>query len=135
MILDREPLSASSTPSSSGWSDLPEDASETFGMSLEEADDYHRNKRRRLLEEAHDHRMKEREAEDAEVAAAESLVNVEASLRSMVKIAPWLTLCSRHQKLSLSCDAQQLILLLLLMLRNLRCVSLRTMEGTKGSRS
>ncbi|TFK16535.1 hypothetical protein FA15DRAFT_711711 [Coprinopsis marcescibilis] len=57
--------SAPSTPSST-WSDLPEDTEETFLLSPSEAEDYHRTKRRRLIDEAWERRMKERQMEEEE---------------------------------------------------------------------
>jgi hypothetical protein len=59
-------LELASPSSSSGWSDFPEDSRETFFLSNAEAEDYHRLKRRRLLDEAWERRLKEREAEEAD---------------------------------------------------------------------
>ncbi|RXW23393.1 hypothetical protein EST38_g2436 [Candolleomyces aberdarensis] len=59
-------LELASPSSSSGWSDLPEDSRDTFFLSNAEAEDYHRVKRRRLLDEAWERRLKEREAEEAD---------------------------------------------------------------------
>ncbi|KAH9942805.1 hypothetical protein B0H21DRAFT_793233, partial [Amylocystis lapponica] len=43
--------------SPTGWSDLPSDAEDTFFFSLEEVDDYHREKRRRMLARDREERM------------------------------------------------------------------------------
>ncbi|KAJ2933173.1 hypothetical protein H1R20_g3894, partial [Candolleomyces eurysporus] len=59
-------LGPASPSSSSGWSDFPEDSQDTFFLSNAEAEDYHRIKRRRLLDEAWERRLKEREAEEAD---------------------------------------------------------------------
>ncbi|KAF9075005.1 hypothetical protein BDP27DRAFT_1316329 [Rhodocollybia butyracea] len=55
------------TPASpSGWSDLPSDAEDTFFFSAEETDDYRRDKRRRLMEQTREERLKARMEEDGE---------------------------------------------------------------------
>lgn len=41
-----------------GWSDLPSDAEDTFFFSREEAEDYHRDKRRRTIDQGREQRMK-----------------------------------------------------------------------------
>jgi len=46
----------SSSPS--GWSDIPSDTEDTFFFSRVEAEDYRRDKRRRLLESAHEERLR-----------------------------------------------------------------------------
>ncbi|KAJ2912861.1 hypothetical protein MD484_g7558, partial [Candolleomyces efflorescens] len=71
-IEDRSPEPASPS-SSSGWSDFPEDSRETFFLSNAEVEDYHRVKRRRLLDEARERRLKEREAEEASQSAKDNL--------------------------------------------------------------
>ncbi|KAA1475316.1 hypothetical protein DENSPDRAFT_420265 [Dentipellis sp. KUC8613] len=59
------PVSSSSRPPSpSGWSDLPSDAEDTFFFTPEEAEDYHREKRRRIINQLREERLKAREAED-----------------------------------------------------------------------
>ncbi|KAK0506188.1 hypothetical protein EDD18DRAFT_1455545 [Armillaria luteobubalina] len=47
-----------------GWSDLPSDTEDTFFFSPEEADDYHREKKRRLNDEVREERLRARLAED-----------------------------------------------------------------------
>jgi len=44
--------------SPSGWSDVPSDAEDTFFFSQAEAEDYRRDKRRRLMESAHEERLR-----------------------------------------------------------------------------
>lgn len=44
--------------SPTGWSDLPSDAEDTFFFSPEEAEDYHREKRRRVIEKSREDRLK-----------------------------------------------------------------------------
>lgn len=59
------PTLAHPRPSSpSGWSDLPSDTDETFFFSPEEASDFKNEKRRRLLEQAHEERVKARLEEE-----------------------------------------------------------------------
>lgn len=52
--------------SPSGWSDLPSDSEDTFFFSPDEAEDYHRDKRRRLIEKTREERLKARREEDGE---------------------------------------------------------------------
>ncbi|KAI6111679.1 hypothetical protein EDD17DRAFT_1760740 [Pisolithus thermaeus] len=56
----RRPLSLS------GWSDLPSDSEDTFFSSPEEADDYRRDKRRKLIDHARQERMRAILARDRE---------------------------------------------------------------------
>jgi len=56
----------------SSWADFPEDSRETFFLSPEQAEDYHRIKRRRMIDEAHERRLREREEEDRNAAEAEA---------------------------------------------------------------
>jgi len=44
--------------SPSGWSDLPSDTEDTFFLSRAEAEDYRRDKRRRLMESAREERLR-----------------------------------------------------------------------------
>lgn len=62
---------ATSRPGSpGGWSDLSSDAEDTFFFTPEEAEDYHRDKRRRCLEQAREERLRAlREEEESEVAS------------------------------------------------------------------
>ncbi|KAJ3851302.1 hypothetical protein EV368DRAFT_74671 [Lentinula lateritia] len=54
-------------PSSpTGWSDLPSDAEDTFFFTPGETEDYQREKRRRLMEQTRDERLKARMEEDGE---------------------------------------------------------------------
>lgn len=41
-----------------GWSDLPSDAEDTFFFSREEAEDFHRDKRRRIIEQGRQERLR-----------------------------------------------------------------------------
>ncbi|KAJ6558175.1 hypothetical protein B0H19DRAFT_1150228 [Mycena capillaripes] len=58
--------SSTSPPSPTGWSDLPSDSEDTFFFSPHEADDYRREKRRKLMDQAREERLKARRAEDGE---------------------------------------------------------------------
>ncbi|KAJ7915665.1 hypothetical protein B0H13DRAFT_1475119, partial [Mycena leptocephala] len=53
-------------PSPTGWSDLPSDTEDTFFFSPHEADDYRQEKRRKLMDQAREERLKARRAEDGE---------------------------------------------------------------------
>ncbi|TFY71370.1 hypothetical protein EVG20_g1630 [Dentipellis fragilis] len=69
LLLDTLPRLTSIPPSSrpqspSGWSDLPSDAEDTFFFTPEEAEDYHREKRRRIINQLREDRLKAREAEE-----------------------------------------------------------------------
>ncbi|KAJ7688955.1 hypothetical protein B0H17DRAFT_1331914 [Mycena rosella] len=68
LLLDALPKFApqQSPPSPSGWSDLPSDTEDTFFFSPHEAEDYRREKRRKLMDEAREARLKARKAEDGE---------------------------------------------------------------------
>lgn len=44
--------------SPSGWSDIPSDAEDTFFFSQSEAEDYRRDKRRRIIQDAHEERLR-----------------------------------------------------------------------------
>ncbi|KAF9044560.1 hypothetical protein BDZ89DRAFT_1059041 [Hymenopellis radicata] len=52
--------------SPAGWSDLPSDSEDTFFFSPEETDDYRREKRRRLMGQAREERLRARIEEDGE---------------------------------------------------------------------
>lgn len=54
----------SSSSSQSGWADLPSDSEDTFFFTSEEVEDYRRDKRRKLLTQAHAERVKAIEAEE-----------------------------------------------------------------------
>ncbi len=72
LLLDALPDSSPSGPistypipgSPSGWSDLPSDTEDVFFLSPEEANDFRNEKRRRLLEQAHEERVKARLEEE-----------------------------------------------------------------------
>ncbi|KAJ7666870.1 hypothetical protein DFH06DRAFT_1184918 [Mycena polygramma] len=68
LLLDSLPKQTSiSTPASpTGWSDLPSDSEDTFFFAPHEADDYRREKRRKLMDQAREERVKARRAEDGE---------------------------------------------------------------------
>ncbi|PBK77313.1 hypothetical protein ARMSODRAFT_1079342 [Armillaria solidipes] len=50
-----------------GWSDLPSDTEDTFFFSPEEADDYHREKKRRLNDQAREERLRSDEEPEESV--------------------------------------------------------------------
>ncbi|OCH85857.1 hypothetical protein OBBRIDRAFT_784227 [Obba rivulosa] len=61
------PASTISPPGSpSGWSDLPSDAEDTFFFSRAEADDFRREKRRRLIDQSREERLRALHAEAGE---------------------------------------------------------------------
>ncbi|KAL1743815.1 hypothetical protein HDZ31DRAFT_64692 [Schizophyllum fasciatum] len=71
LLLDSVPASvtapqAAEPPPSGGWADLPQDAEDLFYFSPGEIDDYRREKRRRLIAQEHEDRVKARRAEDGE---------------------------------------------------------------------
>ncbi|KAJ6516765.1 hypothetical protein C8R47DRAFT_1088276 [Mycena vitilis] len=68
LLLDSLPrqTSISKPPSPTGWSDLPSDSEDTFFFAPHEADDYRREKRRKLMDQAREERVKARRAEDGE---------------------------------------------------------------------
>jgi hypothetical protein len=64
LLLDDLPLhmktahEPGSPGSPSGWSDLPSDTEDTFFFSPEEAEDYRREKRRRIIDQNRETRLK-----------------------------------------------------------------------------
>ena len=60
LILDSPPAHTEERrfSSPSGWSDLPSDSEDTFFLTQVEAEDYRRCKRRRLMESAHEERLR-----------------------------------------------------------------------------
>ncbi|KAG6839966.1 hypothetical protein C0991_010006 [Blastosporella zonata] len=54
-----------------GWSDLPSDNEDVFFLSMEEVEDFRRDKKRRHIEHAREERVKARRAEDGESSAEE----------------------------------------------------------------
>ncbi|EPQ53087.1 hypothetical protein GLOTRDRAFT_140022 [Gloeophyllum trabeum ATCC 11539] len=58
----QEPLSP--TLSTSGWSDLPSDSEDTFFFTPAELEDYHRQKRRRIIDAAREERLRALREED-----------------------------------------------------------------------
>jgi hypothetical protein len=54
-----------------GWSDLPSDSEDTFFFSPEEAEDFHREKKRRLLDQNREKRLRARRIEDGEFSEGE----------------------------------------------------------------
>lgn len=80
LLLDAPPPvstdTRSTTPdrqSPTGWSDLSSDAEDTFFLTVEETEDYHREKRRRVLERIREERLRalREEAEEEEQGAVE----------------------------------------------------------------
>ncbi|KAE9409209.1 hypothetical protein BT96DRAFT_931980 [Gymnopus androsaceus JB14] len=59
-------LVAAAPDSPTGWSDLPSDAEETYFFTAEETEDFRREKRRRLMEQTREERLKARMEEDGE---------------------------------------------------------------------
>jgi len=70
-LLDTLPIIHSgpvvSTPNSpTGWSDLPSDAEDTFFLAPAEAEDYRREKRRRMIDRNREERLQAMRAEGGE---------------------------------------------------------------------
>ena len=61
------PQTDSARLSPTGWSDLPSDAEDTFFFSPDEAEDYHREKRRRLIDQSREERLRALHAESDDV--------------------------------------------------------------------
>jgi hypothetical protein len=59
------PSTDTSDPGSpGGWSDLPSDSEDTFFLTPSEVEDYHREKRRRLIERSREERLAALQAEE-----------------------------------------------------------------------
>lgn len=58
------PPTAPESPTGSCWSDLPSDAEDMFFFSRDEADDFRREKKRKLMERTREERLKARMLED-----------------------------------------------------------------------
>ncbi|KAJ7594001.1 hypothetical protein C8J56DRAFT_425492, partial [Mycena floridula] len=68
LLLDALPLPSTSRASSpTGWSDLPSDTEDTFFLSNDEAEEHRIEKRRRLMDQNREERIRAREAEDGDV--------------------------------------------------------------------
>ena len=57
-------MPSSQPDSPSGWSDLPSDTEDTFFFTPDETEDFRREKRRRLIEQTREERLKARMEED-----------------------------------------------------------------------
>lgn len=57
--------------SPTGWSDLPSDSEDTFFFSPDEVEDYHREKRRRMIDQSREERLRALRAESGDDAARE----------------------------------------------------------------
>ncbi|KAJ7747643.1 hypothetical protein DFH07DRAFT_575957 [Mycena maculata] len=68
LLLDALPKFSpgSTSPAPSGWSDLPSDTEDMFFFSPDEAEDYRQEKRRRLMDQAREERLRARRAEDGD---------------------------------------------------------------------
>lgn len=71
LLLDTLPPVASSLVeddrlSPTGWSDLPSDAEDTFFFDPDEVEDYHREKRRRMIDQGREERLRALRAEEGE---------------------------------------------------------------------
>lgn len=67
LLLDTLPKPGESTvqpDSPSGWSDLPSDTEDTFFFTPDETEDFRRAKRRRLIEQTREERLRARMEED-----------------------------------------------------------------------
>src|SRR5436309_2294632 len=79
LLLDQLPSASSRTPapaptradSPGGWSDLPSDSEDMFFLSPSEVEDYRREKRRKLIENYREERVRARRAEDGDEDEAE----------------------------------------------------------------
>jgi hypothetical protein len=54
-----------------GWSDLPSDSEDAFFFSPEEAEDFRRDKKRKLLDQNREERLRARRIEDGETSEGE----------------------------------------------------------------
>ncbi|KII84813.1 hypothetical protein PLICRDRAFT_342392 [Plicaturopsis crispa FD-325 SS-3] len=59
-------VTTSPPPSPTGWSDLPSDTEDTFFFTPDETEDYRREKRRRIIDETREARLKARQEEDGD---------------------------------------------------------------------
>lgn len=78
---------------SDGWSDLPSDTEDTFFFSRNEAEDYHREKRRRVIDQGREERLKalrDAEGEEAEKREEDEWggSDEEVAIRCMLRLAP-----------------------------------------------
>jgi hypothetical protein len=72
LLLDERPqIPEARSPSSTGWSDVPSDAEETFSMVEEDIEDHARRKKRKLLDEQREHRLKALQDEGGQAPATE----------------------------------------------------------------
>ncbi|KAJ3773679.1 hypothetical protein FB446DRAFT_731834 [Lentinula raphanica] len=63
---EEQDIVAPAPSSPSGWSDLSSDAEDTYFLTADETEDFRREKRRRLMEQAREDRLKARMEEDGE---------------------------------------------------------------------
>ncbi|KIK70507.1 hypothetical protein GYMLUDRAFT_32536 [Collybiopsis luxurians FD-317 M1] len=80
---DQPPAAIPSSPT--GWSDLPSDAEDTFFLTAEETEDYRREKRRKLLDQNREERLKGRMEEDGEEMWGESDEEPEESQKEIMR--------------------------------------------------
>lgn len=79
LLLDALPLHLRSTTNATrsvpdspgGWSDIPSDSEDTFFFSPQEVEDFHREKKRRLLDTNREERLRARRIEDGESSEVE----------------------------------------------------------------
>ena len=64
---DAQPSTLRDRMSPTGWSDLPSDTEDMFFLSPEEVEDYHRVKRRRMMEQGREERLRAMKAAEDEV--------------------------------------------------------------------
>lgn len=57
--------------SPTGWSDLPSDTEDTFFLAPSEVEDYHRHKRRRILDQNREDRLRAIRSDEKDEAEAE----------------------------------------------------------------
>lgn len=70
LLLDVQPIVATGPTSTeryspTGWSDLPSDSEDTFFFDPDETEEYRREKRRKLIDQSREDRLRALRAEDA----------------------------------------------------------------------
>lgn len=128
-----EPADDPSSPG--GWSDLPSDAEDTFFFSPDETDDYRREKRRRLIDQGREARLRALQAEEGEDAQEQWGGSDEEVRRAPSRISHVLN--SLRSLMSLnesSCAARRITSSARPTPPSWRCASSRTMAQTAALR-
>ena len=118
----------------SGWSNFPPDAEDTFFFSLEEIEDYRRDKRRRLIDRGREERMRATlEREGKNDTADDSDVWGGMTKKCVYRPPSMLPRVTSHpSRTRSSCDRQRYISCHRSTLRSWRCVFWKTTTQTSG---